>query len=286
MEELFDSKFMESLNKLIIAANTTVLSGLEGRRKSSTKGSSVEFSDYREYVYGDDLRRLDWNTYARLEKMVVKLFNEEKEAKVNIFLDVSKSMDYGEPNKSFISRRLTLAIIYIALKGYDSVSLYLIKDDETKKLNNIRGKDGIFKAIEQVRNIQYTGESSLYPAIKKTNLGKKEITFVISDFFAQDEMDVLLKFLRYMEHKVFLYQVLSKNEINPHIEGNVRLVDSENESYFDISLSGSILDDYYKAYKKFVNNLKELSNRNKSHFMQVVEMADIEEAIKKVVFTK
>jgi len=93
MSELFDGKFLQTIQQLTLSAHFSIDGSTAGNRKSRSKGSSVEFSDYREYIPGDDFRRIDWNAYGRFEKLIVKLFMEEREAPVNIFLDVSKSMD-------------------------------------------------------------------------------------------------------------------------------------------------------------------------------------------------
>ena len=105
-EKLFDQEFFAKLNNLAIAMNTRMTYGIGGGRKSNAKGNSVEFSDFREYRLGDDIRRIDWNAYGRFDKLFVKLFMEEKEGLFQIFLDASKSMDFGEKNKSVCAQRI------------------------------------------------------------------------------------------------------------------------------------------------------------------------------------
>jgi len=122
MSQLFDSEFLKKIQQLVITSKIVLSDGAGGNRKSRSKGSSIEFSDYREYSLGDDFRRIDWNAYGRFEKLFIKLFMEEREAHVHIFLDTSKSMDWGEPNKSFASRRLAAELSYISPSNYDKVS--------------------------------------------------------------------------------------------------------------------------------------------------------------------
>ncbi|MDP4178692.1 MAG: DUF58 domain-containing protein, partial [Bacillota bacterium] len=99
-EKIFDTEFLKKLDSIALNANITMSEGSSGSRKSKSKGSSVEFSDYREYTAGDDFRRVDWNAYGRFDRLFVKLFMEEREALINIFIDSSKSMNYGNPKKS------------------------------------------------------------------------------------------------------------------------------------------------------------------------------------------
>ena len=103
MEEvLFDGEFFARLHTLRMSNKMKLTSGMSGGRKSSAKGNSVEFSDFREYMLGDDIRKIDWNAYGRMNRLFIKLFQEEKEGLFRIFLDGSKSMDYGEHNLIYI----------------------------------------------------------------------------------------------------------------------------------------------------------------------------------------
>lgn len=128
-EKLFDSVFFEKMGQLAIAMNTRMTHGIGGGRKSNAKGSSVEFSDYREYIPGDDIRRIDWGAYGRLDKLYIKRFMEEKEGIFQIFVDTSASMDFGEPKKSRIALQLAGALAYLVLSNLDRVYVSEMQDD-------------------------------------------------------------------------------------------------------------------------------------------------------------
>src|SRR5215471_8811874 len=120
---LLEPDFLHRLEQLELASRKIFVGKMKGERLSRRKGQSVEFADYRNYVVGDDLRFLDWNIYGRLERLFVKLFFEEEDLHVNVLLDMSKSMDFGEPAKSLYARRVAAAIAYIGLANYNRVSL-------------------------------------------------------------------------------------------------------------------------------------------------------------------
>ena len=128
MEEvLFDGEFFARLHTLRMSNKMKLTSGMSGGRKSSAKGNSVEFSDFREYMLGDDIRKIDWNAYGRMNRLFIKLFQEEKEGRFRIFLDGSKSMDYGERKKSVLARRIVAMLSFIVLNNLDRVYVNQIK---------------------------------------------------------------------------------------------------------------------------------------------------------------
>ena len=120
-EKIFDDDFFQKLNTLKLSLNMRLNQGMSGARKSGAKGTSVEFSDFREYMLGDDIRRIDWNAYGRMDKLFIKQFMEEKEGIYHIFLDTSKSMDYGEPKKSRLALQIAGALSYLVLNNLDRV---------------------------------------------------------------------------------------------------------------------------------------------------------------------
>src|SRR5881394_1382124 len=111
------------LEQFQLLAARRAKSSAKGERRSRARGQSVEFADYRNYTHGDDFRYLDWNLYGRLEKLFLKLYEEERELPVRIFLDASESMTFGEPRKFDFARQVAAAIGYVALSGFDRVSV-------------------------------------------------------------------------------------------------------------------------------------------------------------------
>lgn len=257
-EKLFDGEFINKIQKIALSREIVVAGGAEGNRKSKQKGSSIEFSDYREYSEGDDFRRIDWNAYGRFEKLYVKLFMEEREASVNIFLDTSKSMDWGEPNKSYASRRLAAALGYISLCNYDRVSVICVSDRVERTREALRGKHFLPELLSFLENVEYKNGSDLYGAIKTYNLkAERGISIIISDLFSPGELREMIKYLQYKKQDVYICHILSPWEMKPDVSTNVRLVDSETGEAVDLTATPRLLKIYSKLYNDFILKIKE-----------------------------
>jgi len=165
-----DQDFLDRLERISIYARRTLSGSMEGKRRSKARGSSAEFSDYREYSNGDDFRRIDWNAYARFERLFLKLFMEERETKITILLDTSKSMTFGEPAKSQLSMELAAAFAYMSLSSYDRVGLYAL-GGEGEVLPHFSGKQGFGKVLDFLDRLSWGGESSLNEALLKGRMG-------------------------------------------------------------------------------------------------------------------
>src|SRR6187401_2674827 len=135
---VFDEGFLRQLERLLILMRSPVRGGLKGGRRSVKRGQSVEFADYRDYALGDDLRQLDWNVYARLERLFVKLFIEEADVTVTLLVDASASMATGRPEKLLFAKRAAAALGYIALASEDRVSLSVIAGRQSRRRTSLR----------------------------------------------------------------------------------------------------------------------------------------------------
>ena len=160
-EQLLDPDFIRKLDQLDIVSRKVFAGKMRGERLTKRRGESVEFADYRSYVSGDDLRFLDWNVYARLDQLFLKLFLQEEDLHVSVLIDGSKSMDWGEPNKWLYARRIAAAIAYIGLVNFDRVSLYTHAGGLQSELAGLRGRRLMFKAIEFLTKAECSGSSNL-----------------------------------------------------------------------------------------------------------------------------
>ena len=284
MSQLFNSNFLQKIQQLTLNARFSMDGNSAGNRKSRSKGSSVEFSDYREYTQGDDFRRIDWSAYGRFEKLFIKLFMEEREAPVTIFLDVSKSMDWGEPNKSISSRRLAAALAYISLANFDRVSIACVDDGIQQMCKDVRGKNFFHKITSILENIQYTGESNIQKAIENYRVQSgRGITVIISDFFSQGSFSELLKLLIYNKQAVYICHILSPQEVQPTINEAVRLVDSETREVLDITVTPSLLNSYTKALDNFRIQIEQTCIKWGVYYFQLSSNMAMEEMVKEVV---
>jgi len=282
--QIFDSDFLRKLEKLVISSRMTIADGASGNRKSRAKGSSVEFSDYREYSIGDDFKRIDWNAYGRFEKLFIKLFMEEREAPVHIFLDTSKSMDWGEPNKSIASRRLAAALSYISLSNYDRLSLVFLSNAVESFNKALRGRNSFGEVLNLMEGLKYTGQTDIYNTISKFDFkAGRGISVVISDFFTKGNIKDMISYLKFRKQEVYICHVLSPQEMKPDISLSLRLVDSETGEFKDITASPSLIKTYTRVLERFLRETEEVCNNYGVHYILSETSLPVEQMIKMVV---
>src|SRR5271156_4073296 len=170
-KSLLDPAFMGRLDQLDVMSRKLLAGKMKGERRSKMRGQSVEFADYRNYVVGDDLRFIDWNIYARLDRLFLKLFLEEEDLSLYILLDVSKSCEYGNPNKAFYLKQVAAALGYIGLVNYNRVSIAAMADGIVAETGAMRGRRRVSQMIDFVSKLQPAGQSHLAEAAKRFALG-------------------------------------------------------------------------------------------------------------------
>lgn len=278
-EQIFDSEFFRKLNSIHLTIRMRLSQGAQGGRKSHAKGTSVEFSDFREYVQGDDFRRIDWNAYGRFDKLFVKLFMEEREALFNLFIDRSKSMEFGQKKKSIMSLRIAAALSYIVLNHLDRICINLLQDSEIQSTKSSSGKAVFQKLLKELSNIHFDGGTDLNRSIKKKELKAKGVSIVISDFFNQDSIEEALKYLLYKKQEVILVHILSREEINPEFDGVTNLIDAETGEDLKVSLTPAVLKEYNKQLQKFMENIESMAAKLGVGYIRVVSDEPLEKVV-------
>lgn len=252
--------FLAKLENIAIAVNNRVNSGYNGIRAAKTKGSSLEFSDYRDYSVGDDIRRIDWNSYGRLERLFIKLYSEEKQATFNIFWDKSKSMSFGD--KGIHAKLIAVSLAYIALNNADRVNLFAFDENISFTKANISSKALFPKLVKFLDNIQPSNKTDFNQSLisnKKLGTG---ISFILSDFFMTNYNDTI-KFLQNKQQNVFLVHILSKEELLPDYSQKVRLIDSETQEFYDIDMNADAILLYQNELQTFCSEIKTFCSKRK-----------------------
>src|SRR5205814_2399725 len=160
-QPLLDPQFLHRLEQLELVSRKIFLGRMKGERRSKRKGQSVEFADYRNYVIGDDLRHLDWNLYARLDKLFIRLFMEEEDLHVYILIDNSLSMDFGNPSKLHYARQVAAALGFIGLVNLDRVVVKAINNQLTQTLPAVRGRRSLWRLMDFLQKLEPAGPSDL-----------------------------------------------------------------------------------------------------------------------------
>ena len=223
-----------------------VRGGLKGGRRSVKRGQSVEFADYRDYALGDDLRQLDWNVYARLEKLFVKLFIEEEDVTITFLLDASPSMAFGRPEKLLFAKRAAAALGYIALAGEDRVVVTALTGRTARRQGGLRGSGRVFRLLANLSTIQpAAGATDLLASARHAAamLPGRGVIVLISDLL-DPAADRVIRELAATGSELIVLHVLSPEELDPPLEGDLRLVDSESGEGIDVTVDLATLDDY------------------------------------------
>lgn len=275
-EKIFTSDFLTKLETMAVHITSSMNFGASGNRKSSAKGMSVEFSDFREYAPSDDYRRIDWNAYGRFKKLYVKLFMEEKEASIRIILDNSKSMDYGD--KDIMALRLAGTFSYLALNNLDKVMVTPMHSLEENKYLG-KGKNAFGHYIRYLSDLDFDGDFTRFDKIKRMNINSKGVSVIISDFFMEEEIDEILKYLAYKKQQVILLHVLSEEELNPTLDGRLKLVDSESGVEKNLVLNPALLKKYKESLDSYCNNLKAKALKYGANYIMINASDPIEKVI-------
>jgi uncharacterized protein (DUF58 family) len=278
-EKIFDAEFFKKLENISIKATMSMTEGTAGGRKSKVKGSSVEFSDFREYSPGDDFRRIDWNAYGRFDKLFVKLFMEEREALINIFIDCSKSMDFGEKNKGAMALRISGILTYFALNNLDRVCINKVQGNTLQQAYSYMGKSMFKSALQFMERTEFEGSTILSEAIKKKDLKNRGISIIISDFFTTGSIEEMIKYLAYKKQQIIFVQVLCAEELAPALGGEVRLIDSETGEEVNISITPKLLKTYNSKLKAMSVVIKEGVKKYGGTFMQVSSSHPLEKIV-------
>ena len=268
LKSILTNEYLSKLDTLDMAVRKRLASpSMSGARKSSAKGSSLEFSDFRDYAPGDDLRRVDWNGYARFGRLYTKLFNEEKQAVLNIIIDGSTSMRFYEEKWDY-ARAFALSLVYVALNNADKVNIFTISGGETDKCTALSSKQAFPKAVDFLEKDIKDGATYINKSAKLLageRLGEG-ISVIISDFFSEDGYDEAVKLLRSKKQAVNLVHILDEREANPTERGNIRLIDSETGQTRELEVTEEIASKYKKALDSFQNEMREFAVRNETGF--------------------
>lgn len=278
-EQVFDKSFYEQLMRFRILVKQKSQIGRSGERKSNAKGNSVEFSDFREYILGDDIRKIDWNAYGRMDKLFVKLFMEEKEENFHILIDCSKSMDFGEQNKSVLARRLGAIFSYMVLYNMDRLYVGALKEHSVQLTKGMIGQQAFQKVLKELEQYTFDGATNLTENIKKITFSGKGVTVLISDFYEEGGLEELVKYLSYKKQEIFLIQVLAQEEIEPDMEGTLSLIDSETSEEEKITMSNKVIKEYQATLSQFETELERICKKYQASFLQVSTSETLKEIL-------
>ncbi|MEM8531699.1 MAG: DUF58 domain-containing protein [Chloroflexota bacterium] len=244
-QPLFDSVFLRKLDQLALITKRAMSGDIQGERRSPRRGSSVEFADFRPYTPGDDIRQIDWNLYARMERFYLKLFVAEEELTLHLLIDNTASMDWGDPHKLLYAKRVSAAFGYTTLSSLDRVTITAFGAGSTRQMPGVRGKRGALPLFDFLQKLPTGSGGSLYDSCRRyaqtaRNAGP---LLLCSDLMDPDWKEAL-RALASRSFDITIIHTLAPQEIRPELDGDFRLVDAENGNPVEITADLETLRQY------------------------------------------
>jgi uncharacterized protein (DUF58 family) len=280
---LFDEAFLRKLERLAILSRQAMAGKLQGERRSTKRGQSVEFADFRPYAPGDDFRRIDWNAYARLERFFIKLFIEEEDLTVHLVVDASRSMDWGEPNKLEYAVKAAGALGYIALAGLDRVTVTAMGGDGSETGGYFpprRGKSQAFALFSFLSSLTSGGRTDLAPRLRAYALSAKQPgpLLLFSDLLDEGWQDGLHA-LAGRGFEVTVLHLLSPEEVDPPLSGDLKLLDAETGAEVEITADYEMLARYREGLEDWRAEIRRFCGARGMHYVPVVTSLPFEELL-------
>ena len=289
-DSYLNDEFFSRLESLAFNLRKDLGGFFGGKHLVSTYGQTVEFADYREYMLGDDIRRIDWNLYSRFEKYFIKLFTDERQMHVQIYLDCSGSMGKVNPKKGAYAIGVAAAIGYLAIHNMDKVSYYLITGAKAENpCGPIVGTNAFFRAMNTLDQTEFVDEAEISPAIISTpNMGTGDgLAVIISDFYSDSDWKKGVDYLVYKKKQVLLVQIHSPDELDPSYTDRINLIDSESTDMADarnmkIRINKSMQQAFKEAVAAFFDDIQDFCKRREAGFISL----DCEKSIEKELFSE
>jgi uncharacterized protein (DUF58 family) len=284
VEPLFDPAFLRALETLSLAGRRLPAGETVGQWRSRAAGSSVEFADYRTYSAGDDFRRIDWNAYARLERLFVRIFRAEENLALAVLVDASASMAWGHPSKARFAARLAGALSFVALRGDERVDLATLRGGGVgERTASLSGQAGIWPMWHFLERVTCGGATDLDSSLASfgRQLRRAGLSVVLSDLMSpagyQQGLDALLA----RRQQVVLIHVLAPDELEPpaDVVGDWRLVDVESETTLDATITPSVVRAYRNLVAAYTREAAEFCRRRGATYLLLRSDTPVEDVL-------
>jgi uncharacterized protein (DUF58 family) len=285
-----NDEFFSRLEALSLNLKTNLSGYFGGQHLVRSYGQTVEFADFREYQLGDDIRRIDWNMYSRFEKYFLRLFTDERQMQIQIFIDCSASMGKELPEKAAYTMATASALGFLAVESMDKVNFNLMKENKSENpFGTIIGKNAFFRAIGALEKEQFDGETDIEACVKScTDTSTRNgLTVIISDFLTDSNWKKAVEYLCYKKRQVLLMQIMTPDELDPSYDGRVNLIDTESVDISDtknmrIRITKSMQQAYQEALKDFREDIKAFCVKHGVDYVSI----STENSIEKVLFSE
>jgi uncharacterized protein (DUF58 family) len=280
-QDLLSPEFLGQLERLALLSRRSFRGRVKGERRSPRKGISVEFSDYRPYGVGDDIRYVDWNVYGRLDRLYLKLFVDEEDLCLHLLVDASASMEYGAPAKRLYAARLATALAYVGLVNLERVGVGVLREGLAEGYSPARGRGQILPIMDFLGRMRPGGRTALSEGLASYALRSSEagLAVVISDLMDPQGYERGLKALLERRFDVHVIHVLAPDEMNPSFAGDLRLVDAETGEVRDLTLDAEAARTYRQRVREFLERAVQFCRAREIGYYQVVTDTPVEQFV-------
>jgi len=272
--KIFDEKTRRKLEQVMLWSQRARAGATKGERRSTKRGTSIEFADYRNYTRGEDLRRLDWNIYARLERPYIKLLEDEEDLAVHVIVDTSASMDWPnerenfDRNKFVFARRLAAGLAYTSMTSNDRMRFTAISDRGSDSFGPSRGRARALAMLNFVSDLKSGGITDLNYvledyALRETRPG---LIFVLSDMFSPTGHMNGVSSLMSKGYEVVILHLLSPEEVNPPLVGDLRLIDVETGGAQEVTVDANMREIYVRRLDSWRDSIRSEILRRGGHY--------------------
>ncbi len=269
------------LDKMGLVSRKVFRGRMKGERRSRRKGQSVEFADFRNYVPGDDPRFIDWNTYARLDRLFLKLYLEEEDLHFYTLVDASDSMNFGEPSKLQYAKQLAAALGFVALVRSDRVKVETLGQAPADPSPVFRGRRSMWRMLDWIDQIEPGEKTTLAEGVKNFCLRNsgKGIIVLITDLMDKNGYESALRYLLAQNIDIYVLHLLSAEEIEPELQGDLKLVDCEDGDVAEITVSAPLLKRYKRTLAGLIDSAREYCTRRGIVYMMVDNQVPLDELV-------
>jgi uncharacterized protein (DUF58 family) len=282
---LLDESFLRKLEVLNVITRRPVHGQLKGVHRSRRVGSGMVFSDFRPYSAGDDIRYIDWGSYLRLDRLILKLFEEERDLPIYLFIDASASMAFGAPSKIEYARKIAAALSYVALLNHDRVNVVAFAEGAVRTLPTRRGKNQAPQVFRFLEGIRADGRTSLTTTVRRFFGAPRTrgLAVIISDFLDPDGIEPAFAVLRRFRHEVVAVHTISRDERDPQLPEEVIIVDAEDGTTNELEVTPSLLEAYRETFAGHAREIEAYCRKYGWSYLQAATDIAFEDLVLKLL---
>lgn len=271
--------FLQRLERLQSVLKNNRAGQFGGNHKSRVFGSSCEFSDYREYMAGDDITKIDWNVYARTEQLQLRLYLDERQLHTRIYIDTSRSMDFDDGKKAQMAIEIAATVAYLSVCELDRVSVYTIQGSQVDEvISGMVGRERFYQQIEKLNAIEFGGDCMISDGILPTKVGYGDgMTVLISDFLTDHDYETAIDYLVDKKRDLLCVQTLLLSEINPQLRGKNHLFDAEdNKKFYRKNIDREVIAAYKQAVRYVQERIRNYCNAREASYLLATDQTPID----------